>query len=201
MLFYDREVVMKVVAHHSLAQLQNLYRLERTARLARRIQGIYLAQTGRHCSEIMAVTGTARRTVQQWVAKYNRGGLDALFDKPRPGQPTKLPRNREEEFLRRLEQGPTPADGVRVLNGPAIQRILKREFGPTYSLGGVVDLLHRLGYSYLCPRPRHEQADPAAQEEFKKTFPPSWTRSKPNTPAKSSRSGSRMKPGSASKGR
>jgi len=192
---------MKVVAHHSLAQLQNLYRLERTARLARRIQGIYLAQTGRHCSEIMAVTGTARRTVQQWVAKYNRGGLDELFDNPRPGQPTKLPRNREEEFLRRLEQGPTPADGVRVLNGPAIQRILKREFGPTYSLGGVVDLLHRLGYSYLCPRPRHEQADPAAQEEFKKTFPPSWTRSKPNTPAKPSRSGSRMKPGSVSKGR
>ena len=192
---------MNVVTHHSLEYLQARYREEKDGRLARRLQGVYLARMGRTCPEIMAVTGTARRTVQQWVAKYNRGGLDELFDKPRPGQPTKLPRNREEEFLRRLEQGSTPADGVRVLNGPAIQRILKREFGQTYSLGGVVDLLHRLGYSYLCPRPRHEQADPAAQEEFKKTFPPSWTRSKPNTPAKPSRSGSRMKPGSVSKGR
>jgi transposase len=195
------EAVMNVISHHTLAQLQALYRTQKDGRLARRIQGVYLAKMGRTCPEIMAVTGTARRTVQQWVAKYNRGGLDELFDKPRPGQPTKLPRNREGEFLRRLEQGPTPADGVRVLNGPAIQRILEREFGQTYSLGGVVDLLHRLGYSYLCPRPRHEQADPAAQEEFKKTFLSSWTRSKPNTPAKPSKSGSRMKPGSVSKGR
>jgi transposase len=137
---------MKVVAHHSLARLQRLYGLEGDARLARRIRGIYLARTGRTCPQIMAVTGTARRTVQQWVAKYNRGGLEALCDQPRPGQPTKLPRGREKEFLRRLGKGPTPDDGVGVLTGPAIQRILEREFGQRYSPGGVLDLLHRLGY-------------------------------------------------------
>jgi len=39
------EVVMNVVSHHSPAQLQRRYRMEKDARLARRIQGIYLAQT------------------------------------------------------------------------------------------------------------------------------------------------------------
>jgi transposase len=38
------------------------------------------------------------------MTKYNRGGLDELCDKPRPGQPTRFPRNREEEFRRRLDQ-------------------------------------------------------------------------------------------------
>ena len=99
---------MNVVSHHSLAQLQNRYRMEKDARLARRIQGICLAQMGQSCPEIMAITGAARRTVQPWVAKYNRGRLEELFDKPRSGQPTKLPRDREEEFCRRLDQGPVP---------------------------------------------------------------------------------------------
>ncbi len=142
---------MDVKAHHTLEQLKRLHRTETNARLARRIQGVYLAKMGRTCREIMRTTGAARRTVQQWVGKYNRGGLDELFDKPRPGQPTKLPRDREEEFRRRIKNGPTQADGVSALNGPAVQRILEREFGKTYSLRGVYDLLHRLGYSCLSP--------------------------------------------------
>lgn len=191
---------MNVVSHHSATQLQDYYRTEKDARLARRIQGVYLAQMGRSCPGIMAITGAARRTVQQWVARYNRGGLKELCDKPRPGQPTRLPRDREAEFRRRLDQGPLAVDGVSVLTAPVIQRILEREFGQTYSLPGVWSLLHRLGYSYLCPRPQHERADPIAQEEFKKTFPASWIRSKTNIPESLSKSGSRMKPGSVSKG-
>ncbi len=34
----------------------------------------------------------------------------------------------------------------------------------------VYGLLHRLGYSSLVPRPQQPQADPAAEEEFRKTF-------------------------------
>jgi hypothetical protein len=51
---------MNVVSHYSPAQLQNRYRMEKDARLARRIQGIYLAQMGRSCPEIMAITGASR---------------------------------------------------------------------------------------------------------------------------------------------
>ena len=159
---------MNVTPHHTLGQLKTLYRTETKARLARRIQGVYLAKMGKTCPEIMRITGAARRTVQQWVARYNRGGLDELFDKPRPGQPTKLPHDREQELCRRIENGPTEADGVSALNGPAIQRMLEREFGQSYSLWGVYALLHRLGYSCLCPRPRHEQSDSRVQEAFKK---------------------------------
>ena len=165
----SKEAAMNVASHRTLGQLKRLYRTEMNARLARRIQGVYLAKMGRTCPEIMQVTGAKRRTVQQWLARYNRGGLDELFDKPRPGRPTKLPGDREEDLCRRIENGPTEADGVSALNGAAIRRILRREFGQTYSLWGVYDLLHRLGYSCLCPRPHHEQGDPQAQETFKKT--------------------------------
>jgi len=192
---------MTVKPHNALKQLQQLYRTQTNARLARRIQGVYLAQMGLTCPQIMKITGNARRTVQQWLARYNQGGLDELSEKPRPGQPTKLPRHREPEFCRRLEAGPTKKDGLSVLNGPAIRRILQQEFGVLYSLQGSYDLLHRLGYSCLCPRPQHEQADRQAREAFKQSSPKCWRRSPNSIRTRTSRSGSRMKPALANRAR
>jgi transposase len=55
-----------------------------------------------------------------------------------------------------------------VLRGLDVQRILKAEFNKVRSLSAVYELLHSLGYNDLMPRPQHRDADPAAQEAFKK---------------------------------
>lgn len=165
-------------------ELQTLYRTEKNARLARRIHAVYLAAKGLSCPQIMTITGAARRTIQQWVRKYNKQGINGLKDKPRPGQPTKLPRKAELRFCERIEAAPTKKDGVSVLNGPAIRRILECEFGVVYSMQGLYDLLHRLGYSCLCPRPQHEKADPQLQEQFKKTSSKRWIKSNQPIPAR-----------------
>lgn len=165
---------MNLKDHHTTQELKALYRTEKDARLAMRIHGVYLAAKGLSCTQIMTITGAARRTIQQWTHKYNKQGIDGLKDKPRPGQPTKLPRRDELRFCKRIEAGPTEKDGVSVLNGPALRRILEREFGVLYSAQGLYDLLHRLGYSRLCPRPQHEKADPQLQKQFKKTSSRCW---------------------------
>ena len=168
---------MNVKSHHTSNQLLKMYKTEPNSRLARRIHGIYLAHKGHTCPEIIKIIGASRRTIQQWIQKYNKGGIKELKDKPRPGQPTKLPRDMEQHFCCRIASGPSKQDSVSVLNGPAIKRLLEREFGVVYSLWGVYDLLHRLGYSCLCPRPQHEKADPKAQQKFKKTSPRDWMKS------------------------
>lgn len=175
---------MNVESHHTTKELQMFYRSEKNARLAQRMHGVYLASKELTCPEIMNITGAARRTIQQWVHKYNKKGIVGLKDKPRPGTPTTLPRKKELKFQRRIEAGPTKADGVSALNGPVIRRILEREFGVLYSRQGLYDLLHRLGYSCLCPRPQHENANPQLQSAFKKTSPRRWILSNQNIPAK-----------------
>ena len=150
---------MNVKERHKSKQLLKMYKTESDARLSRRIQGVYLAMKGHTCAEIMHITGASRRAIQQWIKKYNQNGIEALKDKPRSGKPTILPRHMEKKFCLRIASGPSKQDGVSVLNGPAIQRLLEREFGAVYSLWGVYDLLHRLGYSCLCPRPQHEKAE------------------------------------------
>ena len=175
---------MNVKPHHTQKELRKLYRTENNARLARRIHGVYLARKGLTCPQIMEITGSARRAIQQWIHKYNAGGIEALKDSPRPGQPTKLSREKEPAFRKRIETGPTDKDEVSVFNGVAIGQILEKEFGASYSLWGTYHLLYRLGYSCLCPRPQHEKADPQLQEEFKKTSSRRWIRSNQNIPAK-----------------
>jgi transposase len=168
------EAIMNVNSYHTTEELRSLYRTEKNAKLAQRIHGVYLASKGLTCPEIMAITAAARRTIQQWVHKYNEQGIAGLRDKPRPGTPTKLPRKKEIKLQERIEAGPTKADGVSILNGPAIRRILEREFGVLYSKQGLYDLLHRLGYSCLCPRPQHENSNLQLQADFKKTLWRRW---------------------------
>jgi len=175
---------MNVNSHHTTKELQALYRMEKNARLAQRIHGVYLAGKGLTCPQIMVISGAARRTIQQWVHKYNKQGIVRLKNKSRPGTPTKLPRKKELKFRKRIEAGPTKTDGVSVLNGPVIRRILEREFGVLYSRQGLYDLLHRLGYSCLCPRSQHENADPQLQAELKKTSPRRWIQSNQNIQTK-----------------
>jgi len=192
---------MNVKAHHALDELLPLYKTEMNPRLARRIQAIYLARKSFTCPQIMDLTGAKRRTVQNWIRWYNDAGIEGLKDRPRSGRPPKLSASQQRQLQKRLDAGTTESDRTPILNGPAIQRILDQEFGVLYCLNGVYELLHRLGYSCLCPRPQHEQADMQAQEAFKKTSPQCWRKSKPAIQARESKSGSRMKRGSANKGR
>ena len=119
---------MNVKKHRTSNQLLKMYKAESDSRLARRIHGIYLAKKGHSCPEIMQIIGVSRKEIQQRVQKYNNSGIEALKDKPRPSKPTTLRRHMEQKFYRHIEKGPSKQDGVSVLNGPAIKRILEREF-------------------------------------------------------------------------
>ncbi len=160
-----------------------------------------MAQQGFTAPEVAICTGFSPRSVQKWVARYNRAGLSGLETKAGRGRKPLLTPQEAEQLRQRLAAGPLPGDGVCTLRGKDVQRILQHEFGQLRSLNAVYGLLHRLGYSSLVPRPQHPQADPAAQEEFKKSSASGWTISKRNIPTAGCKSSTKTKHGSDSKGR
>jgi transposase len=192
---------MYVADHLSLERLQAL--ADREAGKARflRLRAVILAKAGRSAPEIAQALGAGRRTVQEWVRRYNAEGLDGLDDRPGRGRPCRLTEEQLARLRDRIDAGPTPEDGACTFRGPEVRAILGREFGVAYSPAAVYFLLHRLGYEPLDPGPRHIKADPAAQEEFKKKPATGSTRSPASTPASGSRSGSRTRRGSGRRGR
>ena len=158
--------LMHVEARDSMERLQEMAKQFRHTRTWPRVQTVILAKQGDTAQEIARALGVSRRAVQAWVTAYNRGGLEALPDRPHPGRTPLLPYDQEVRFLERIEAPPRPEDGVCELRGADVRRILEQELAARYSLSGVDKLLHRLDYNDLMPRPQHPDTCPEAQEFF-----------------------------------
>jgi transposase len=192
---------MHVEPHRTPDQLADLIRSEPRARVARRLAAVRLALLGGTAPDVAGQVVLSERQVRAWVARYNAGGPGALADRPGRGRKKALTDDQERRLTDRLRAGPAEADGVCALRGQDVRRILEGEFGVVRCLQAVYDLLHRLGFEPLRPRPRHPQADPAAADAFKKACPSRSPRSPRRTPGSTSRCGSRTRPGSARRGR
>jgi transposase len=158
---------MFVADHHTQDQLQVLAEAIAQKRIWKRFQAVLLAKQGWTAPLIAQSLGCSLRAVKNWVAQYNRGGVEALHERPRTGRPRRLAPEHYPRLRQRLEAGPRHEDGVCVLRGLDVRRLLEQEFGVLMSLQAAYDLLHRLGYSSLMPRPQHEDANPEVQAFFK----------------------------------
>ena len=105
------------------------------------------------------------------VHRYNREGSTALRDRRcearAPGARPLLSAEQQQELAAAI-QGPAPGGGL--WTGPDVARWIAEKTGRAQvrpQRGH--DYLKRLGMSPQRPRPRHADADPAAQEAFKKT--------------------------------
>ena len=155
---------LRIETAFSERELAKQARQEADPRVRQRLLAIRLVVMGQTVPHAAEACGLKQRQLRNWVHRFQSEGVAGLHDRPRPGQPKHLPTRREPAFKARLQQ---PGRGV-ILRGPDIQRLLREEFGASYSLAGTYFLLHRLGFSSLSPRPVHPSTDPQAQEDFKK---------------------------------
>ena len=139
---------------------------ERNAKQRDRYRAVLLAMDGLAGDAIAERVGRSPRFVDEWAARYRGGGIDALRPKRQPGRPPKLTPRQEQLLKARLDAGPRDTDGVCALRGRDVCRIIADEFGVVHTLGGIYDVLRRLGYSSLVPRPRHRKNDPVAVQQF-----------------------------------
>ncbi len=158
-------------SRHSIAELQERQKQTNDAYLFRNLRIMILAMQGWTAPSIGMAMDLSRRVVQQRVYDYNEQGLSALEEQwGTPPQPLLTP-DQEQVLVARIEAGPRPEDQVCSLRGKDFQRILQVEFGQRRSLPTICNLLHRLNYSYLRPRPRHDLADPIKQQAFLAALP------------------------------
>ena len=175
----------------------------RDARAARRMLALALVLEGGSRAEAARAAGMDRQTLRDWVHRYNAEGLAGLSDRRRPGPRPRLSPEQEAELVTAVEQGPDPdRDGVVRWRRVDLRALIEARFAVRLHERSVGKLLRRLGFARLSVRPRHPKADEAAQEAFKKASPSWYARRFPSAPAASrSRSGSKMKPASASRAR
>lgn len=164
---------MNVELHHpkDLQRLRYKSRKERNAKQRDRYRSVLLALEGQSAEAIMETLDRSRNFVQRWVYAYRDGGIDAVYPKRQTGRPRKLTELEEVKLRECILAGPKPQDVVCSLRGEDARRIINEQFGVQYSLPGVYVLLHRLGLSYLVPRPKHKKNDPEKMRQWLKETP------------------------------
>lgn len=155
-------------------KLRSMARKQRSAEQKDRLLSVLHALEGMETLDIARALCKSRKFVQRWAYAYRDGGIDAVAPRPRGGGTPRLAGAAAARLAQRLDTGPTPTRGDKVctLRGKDVQRIMKDELGTELSLSSVYRTLHRMGYSCLAPRPRHEKQDPAAQKKFKEQAAP-----------------------------
>jgi hypothetical protein len=103
---------MFVRGHHSLHELQERAKEISRKRVWLRFQSVILAQQGVTAPDIAWALGCSRRGVQSWIAKYNEGGVSALYERPHPGRRPILVDPGILLYGRRIEDVPGPDVGV-----------------------------------------------------------------------------------------
>src|SRR5690242_19211502 len=173
----------------------------RDARAARRMLALALVLEGASRAAAARAAGMDRQTLRDWVHRYNEEGLPGLHDRRRPGPRPRLSPEQEAEPVTAAEQGPDPdRDGVVRWRRVDLKALIETRFAVRLHERSVGKVLRRLGSARLSVRPKHPKADEAAQEAFKKASPCWSARRFPSAPAASrSRSGSKMRPASASR--
>lgn len=154
-------------------------RKSKDAAQARRLLALAAVYDGATRTEAARIGGVTLQIVRDWVVKFNAHGPAGLIDRKAPGQPSRLNDTHRSALVKIIESGPIPA-----VHGVVRWRIVDlcqwvwEEFRISIARQTLSRELRALGYRKLSARPRHHAQAAGAVEDFKKTSPPAWTKSR-----------------------
>src|SRR5512134_1854070 len=182
-------------------ELRALARAECDSRKRVRLLAIANVRDGMLVEAAARATGMGRATLYRWLARDRAGGPEALADRRRSGRRRTLGAEQRAEVRAWVLAGPDiERDGVVAWRGGDVRAMVERRF--QLALSSVYRLLAELRLSALVPRPRHGDADPAAQAAFRETSRRgSGKLARACRPAPRSRSGSPTRCASAKRAR
>lgn len=146
---------------------------EKTARVFKRYQALYLFLSGKPCREVAEIVGITKDTVSVIHKTYRNEGLNGIPDKPKSGRPPRLDEEQRaalKEVI--LSKVPSEVGFAAEFNWTAglIAKYIKREYGYDYSIRGITGMLARMRLSYTRPTYVLAKADKQKQEQFIQDF-------------------------------
>jgi len=117
------------------------------------------------------------------VLKFNAHGPEGLIDRKPPGQASRLTDAHRSALAAMIESGPIPAvHGVVRWRLVDLIQWLWEEHRVPIAKQTLSREVRALGYRKLSARPRHHAKSDAAVEDFKKTSPRVWRKSRQARP-------------------
>lgn len=117
----------------------------RDKRPADRIKAVLLLGTGWTAAQVAEALLLDESTSRRFVERYRQGGVEGLLKMDYRGSEPRLDEAQRTQLDAHLSQ-------TIYLRVADIVAYIKNSFGVAYSVQGLTDLLHRMGYSYKKPK-------------------------------------------------
>ena len=142
-----------------IADLERMHRSLRDKRQADRVKAVIALSKGWSAAQIAEILLFDEKTSRQYFARYQQGGLQALLNDNYSGAEPKLDEHQMSELEGYLEEHILP-------DAKSVIAHIDKQYRVRYSVSGVTDLLHRLGFSYKKPTHVPGKQDPEKQQAF-----------------------------------
>lgn len=146
-----------------IAELEKLHRRLHDKRQADRVKAVVALAKGWSAAQVAEILLFDETTSRHYFERYQQGGVPALLEDHYPGAEPKLDEQQRKELDQYLQENLLP-------DAKAVIAHIQRQYKVEYSVSGVTDLLHRLGFSYKKPTHVPGKQDPAQQEAFLREY-------------------------------
>lgn len=146
-----------------IAELEKFHRSLRDKRQADRVKAVIALSKGWSAAQVAEILLFDEKTSRHYFDRYQKGGLGALLDDNYSGAEPKLDTHQMRELEGYLEGHILP-------DAKSVIAHIDKQYGVRYSVSGVTDLLHRLGFSYKKPSHVPGKQNPAQQQSFLKEY-------------------------------
>lgn len=147
------------LSNEQLAELRAAHRSERNKHAAYKINAVILLGSGWRVNQVKEALLLDDETLRSYIEKYQSGGIEALVKTHYLGRLSQLDETQHEQLCEELER-------KIYLTTSAVIKYVRECFGIQYSVSGMRDLLHRLGYEFKKPKLVPGDADEGAKEIF-----------------------------------
>lgn len=125
-------------------------------------------QDGKTLLAVAALLKVHWKTAQSWIKRFREEGYEGLLESSRSGAPKKLNAKQETFIKEKIESLSKNAVGG-YITGKDLHKMLCEQMQAKCSLRTVYNTLHRLNFSWITARSKHQHGDHERQEEYKKT--------------------------------
>jgi transposase len=146
-----------------ITELEQLHRRLHDKRQADRVKAVVALAKGWSAAQVAEILLFDEKTSRHYFERYQQGGVPALLEDNYRGADPKLDEHQMKELDQYLQEHLLP-------DAKAVIAYIQRHYKIEYSVSGVTDLLHRLGFSYKKPTHVPGKQDPAQQEAFLREY-------------------------------
>jgi len=130
---------------------QPLIAQETNGRMRIRFLALSHIKDGANNTQTAKYLKVSRRSVNDWVKRFNTEGIDGLKEKSRSGRPCSLSVKQLQQLKIYIQENSIKPNGGR-LKASIIRNYIENEFSVEYKLKNIYRLLHQLNFSWIIPK-------------------------------------------------